>query len=256
MRKLVLAGASILALLAALLGPVGPAMAEEDEGLTIELSAPYLSKFIGRGLLTVDDPVFQPGATLGYKGFSFNVWGNYNLTDIGGLKNKFSEVDITGSYTFEFGDFSVPVGVIHYLYPNVTQPSTTELFVGLSYKWIVTPTFTVYQDVGDVHGTYATFDLAYDLELPSPSEDITWGLAFKLLAGWGSADFCKYEYNWGVDSAHITDALFSVGLPIKYKEFLTVEPGFFQVWLVDSEMKDVAGWDSKNYFGVTVTFSF
>lgn len=254
MRRLVIALASTLALLVAMVGAVWAE--EEKDGPTIEFSVPYYTKYMSRGFLTVDDPVLQPGATLGYKGFSFNVWGNYNLTDKIGKKDKFTEVDLTAQYTFEFGDLSVPVGVIHYLYPNVTQPTTTEIFAAASYKWIVTPTFTVYQDVGDQHGTYATLALGYDLELPAPMADVTWGLAFQLMGGWGSADFCKYEYNWGVDSAHFTDAQFSIGLPIKIKDFLTVKPGFYQVWLLDSEMKDAAGWDSKNYFGLTLTFSF
>jgi hypothetical protein len=244
--------ASTLALLVAMAGAVWA----EDEGPTVELSVPYYTKYMSRGFLTVNDPVLQPGATVGYKGFCVNVWGNYNLTDKIGKKDKFSEVDLTAQYTFELGDFSLPVGVIHYLYPNMAQPSTTEVFAAASYKWIVTPTFTVYQDVGDQHGTYATLALGYELELPAPMADVAWGLAFQLQGGWGSADYCKYGYNWGVDSAHFTDILFSVGLPIKIKEFLTVKPGFYQVWLVDSEIRDAAGWDSKNYFGLTLTFAF
>jgi hypothetical protein len=59
-----------------------------------------------------------------------------------------------------------------------------------------------------------------------------------------------------VDSSHFTDAQFSVGLPLTIKDFLTIKPAFFQVWLLDSEMKDVAGWDSKNFFGLTLTVNF
>ncbi|CAO0820491.1 hypothetical protein DFAR_1600002 [Desulfarculales bacterium] len=34
--------------------------------------------------------------------------GSYNLTDKIKRKNKFTEVDLTAEYAFEFGDFSFP----------------------------------------------------------------------------------------------------------------------------------------------------
>ncbi|MBI4800110.1 MAG: hypothetical protein HY794_15555, partial [Desulfarculus sp.] len=53
----------------------------EDKAWSVDLILPYYSKYLSRGALTVDDPVLQPGLTVAAHGFSFNVWGNYNLTD-------------------------------------------------------------------------------------------------------------------------------------------------------------------------------
>lgn len=236
--------------------PATQAEENKDDGLRVDISLPYYTKYMSRGLLFVNDPVLQPWFTLAYKGFSLNFWGNYNLTGKINRKNKFTEVDITGEYAFELGDFTIPLGVTQYLYPNSTQPSSTEIYSGVSYKWFVTPALKVYRDVGDVHGAYVTLGVSKEIELPAPSKDWSIGITPQLITGWGSADGNKYRYNWGVDSAHFTDLLFSLNLPIKYKGLLNISPGVYQVWLLDSEIKNAAGYDSKTYFGLILSVSF
>lgn len=54
----------------------GLAMAEEDKP-TANLAVSALSKYVWRGFeLSKDSIVLQPSATVAYKGFSANVWGN------------------------------------------------------------------------------------------------------------------------------------------------------------------------------------
>ncbi|MBI4800069.1 MAG: hypothetical protein HY794_15340, partial [Desulfarculus sp.] len=74
----------MLALPAAVLAAEDEAAKEkegQDKAWSVDLTVPYYSKYLSRGALTVDDPVLQPGLTVAAHGFSFNVWGNYNLTD-------------------------------------------------------------------------------------------------------------------------------------------------------------------------------
>lgn len=250
--------------LAALALPAHVSAAEEGTSLkesdvkawSVDLTLPYYSRYVSRGALTVDDPVLQPGVTLAGYGFAFNVWGNYNLTDKIGKKNKFSEVDLTGEYAFEAGGFSFPVGVVHYLYPNMTQPTTTELYAGISYKWLVTPTLKVYQDVGDVHGQLVNLNLCVNEEVYKPHQAVAVSLLANAGLDWGSRDYNQYRYNAGVDESAFLDTSLTLGLAVKIKDALTVTPSYTHMWLTDSAIKDAFGYDDKGFWGLTLTYSF
>ncbi|MBI4797321.1 MAG: hypothetical protein HY794_00985, partial [Desulfarculus sp.] len=203
-----------------------------------------------------DDPVLQPGLTVAAHGFSFNVWGNYNLTDKIERKGKFTEVDLTAEYAFQFGGFSFPVGVIHHLYPNTTQPNTTELYAGVSYKWLVTPALKVYQDVGDVHGQLVSLTLSVDEEVYKPHQEVAISLLAGLGVEWASKDYHKYEYNAGVDKDALLDTTLMLGLSVKVMDALKLTPAYYHMWLMDSEIKDAFGYDDKGFWGLTVTCSF
>ncbi|MBI5522252.1 MAG: sirohydrochlorin cobaltochelatase [Desulfarculus sp.] len=229
---------------------------ETDKGWGVELTLPMYSKYLSRGALAIDDPVMQPGATLSGYGFTFNVWGNYNLTDKVGRKDKFTEVDLTGEYAFELGNFSIPVGVVHYLYPNMTQPNTTEVYAGLSYKALITPSLKIFQDVGDVHGQLAAFTLGYNQEVWRPRHKAVVNLAITAGLDWGSSDYNKYRYNWGVDGDRLIDTSLVVGLPCKLIDAVTITPSYTHVWLMDSAIKEAAGYDSKGFWGLNLTLAF
>ncbi len=251
MKKLV----TLMLCLAMLALSAGAALAEDKEaGWKVDGTATYNTKYIWRGIMQVDDPVLQPMININKGGFTFNVWGSYDLTSKNNRKNNFTEIDLTMEYAFTCGDFSIPVGVINYQFPNTPFQATTELYAGLMYNWIVSPTLKVYQDIDEAHGQYVTLGLAYSLDLPSVAADVTWALAASVTAGWGSKDNNKFY--WGVDADHITDTLLTIGLPIKIKETVTITPAFNQVWLMDSAIKDACSYDSKSYVGLSISMSF
>jgi uncharacterized protein (TIGR02001 family) len=250
MKKLVIC----LTVLATLALGASAALAEEKDGWKVDAAAAYSSKYIWRGIMQVDDPVLQPSLNLNKGGFTFNVWGSYDLTNKNNHKNNFTEIDLTAEYAFSFGDLSLPVGIINYQFPNTRFNSTSEIYAGASYNWIITPTLKVYQDIDEAHGEYVNLALAYTYDLPAPAADVTWGLALGLAGGWASKDNNKFY--WGIDEDMFTDALGTIGLPIKIKEFVTITPAYNHVWLLDSKVKEVAGYDDKGYFGVTVSFAF
>lgn len=234
------------------------AAADKPPEWKVDATATYTSKYIWRGIMQLNDPALQPSLNINKGGFTFNVWGSYDLTGKNNHKNKFTEIDLTAEYAFTFGDFSFPVGIISYQFPNTTFASTNELYAGVSYNWIVTPTLKVYQDVDQTHGQYVNLSLAYNYELPQVVKDVTSALSLSLGAGWGSKDHNKFWWgnNRTMDEDHFTDSLLTIGLPIKIKETVTVTPFYSQVWLLDDKMKDAAGYDSKNYYGLTLSVSF
>ncbi len=260
MKKLVYTLALALGLLTQMALIPGPALADEAASADkppqwkVDASAAFVSKYIWRGIMQINDPALQPSMNINKGGFTFNVWGSYDLTDKNNHKNKFTEIDLTAEYAFSFGDFSLPVGVINYQFPNTTFKSTTELYAGVTYNWLITPTLKVYQDVEQAHGQYVNLSLAYAYDLPGVVKDVTWQLAASLAGGWSSKDDNKYY--WGVDSDAFSDSQLTIGLPIKIKDTVTITPSFNQVWLLDSKIKDAAGYDSKNYYGLTLSVSF
>ncbi|MBI5523971.1 MAG: hypothetical protein HY910_15195 [Desulfarculus sp.] len=231
------------------------AAADKPPEWKVDAAAAYNSKYIWRGIMQVNDPVLQPSLNVNKGGFTFNVWGSWDLTNKNTRKNSFTEIDLTAEYAFSFGDFSFPVGVIHYLFPNTPYPATTELYAGVSYTWLVTPSIKVFKDIDESHGIYVLASLAYAYDLPAVVKDVTWQLTASISGAWGDKENNKF-YWAGTDSDSFTDSLLTIGLPIKIKETVTITPAYSQVWLLDSKIKDAAHYDSKNFYGLTLSVSF
>lgn len=253
MKKLVICMALILAMGMAFALPK-TASAEKLE-VTADASVAFASKYVWRGMLLVDDWVAQPSVTVGVAGFSFNFWGDYNLTDQNSRKNKFDEIDLTLSYEFAIDKFSIPVGIIHYTFPNVDGAlDTTEVFAGVSYDWIVTPAINVYYDADEAHGFYINGSLGYSYELPSPDKMMTWSVDLAVGIGWASSDYNSFYY--GVDESHFTDWNAGLSIPIGIGEYFSITPAVTYTALVDSEIADTTDNDKNTLFVITFGASF
>ncbi|MBU1155734.1 MAG: TorF family putative porin [Proteobacteria bacterium] len=257
MRKLAIT--LILAICMAL--PLGLASATPAQAKltpTVDFSVAFNSKYVWRGIVVVDDWVAQPSVTASVGGFSFNVWADYMLTDQNDRKNEVDEVDLTASYTFDLGKFSIPVGVIRYTFPGSTAADTTEFYAGVSYDWIVTPSITIYKDVQESNGFYILGALGYSLDLPKLNEMIGWSLSVGASIAYGSDDNNNFYYN-GTDKSGFTDYSFYVSLPFSIGEYVTLTPQVVFTGLVDSDIKDNMEpiQDENNiYFGLVVGASF
>lgn len=257
MKKLVIAVFLVFAMALGSLGVAAtPAKAEGPE-VGVEFDATFASKYVWRGIVFVDDWVAQPSVTAAVGNFSVNVWADYNLTDQNNLKNKFDEIDLTLDYTFGLGDFSIPVGLITYTFPNSTVPDTTEIYVGLGYDWIVSPSVTVYKDIVEANGLYCLGALDYSLELPAPSDMVAWGIDIGVSIGYGNEE--HNSFNYGVDEAGWTDMSAYLAIPVGIGEYFSITPGVTYTALVDDDIKDAlkANQDEDNtYFFVSLTASF
>ncbi len=225
---------------------------------TVDFSVAFNSKYVWRGIVVVDDWVAQPSVTASVGGFSFNVWADYMLTDQNDRKNEIDEVDLTASYTFELGKFSIPVGVIRYTFPHSGASDTTEFYAGVSYNWIVTPSITIYKDVQESNGFYILGSLGYSLDLPKLNDLIGWSLSVGAGIGYGSDDNNNFYYN-GTDKSGFTDYSAFISLPFTIGEYVTLTPQVVFTGLVDSDIKDNMEpvQDENNiYFGLVVAASF
>jgi hypothetical protein len=256
--------------------PAAPAVpAAEEEKPTAEFSVAALSAYIWRGQQqTRDSLVIQPSMTVGYKGFSANLWGNldtnpYSPTDAS-YSSNWTETDLTLSYSRAFGPVTAGLGYIYYSlnapYSDAVDPlDSQELFVSLAGNVLLTPTLTVYKEIDHYHQWYILFGVSHTFE-------ITKAVGLKLA---GSVSYLKSEdattYPKFDDNAQPTsdkfsnfhDGVISVALPITPWKYVTIAPTASWVFPLSDDAKNEMKGRSKNsneynyfYGGVNLTFSF
>ena len=139
--------------------PAAPVV--EEEKPTTDFTVSALSAYIWRGQQqTKDSMVIQPSATVGYKGFTANLWGNldtnpYSTTDAS-YSSTWTETDLTLSYSKAFGPVTAGLGYIYYGLnaPNAGAADpldSQELFISLAGNVLLTPTLTIYKEIDHYH---------------------------------------------------------------------------------------------------------
>jgi len=255
---------------------------QEEDKITGEVAASILSAYIWRGQeMTRHGVVIQPSATVGYKGFSLNVWGNLDTRPYSAGTEKYSsnytETDVTLSYSHKFGIVSVGAGYIYYglaaLQPGGTDPlDSQEIFATVSVDTILTPTLTIYKEIDHYHQWYATLGVSHTFKL---HERIGLKLA-------GQVSYLKSEDDstypkFDSDSVATTDkfnnfhdATVTISLPVAVTKNIAITPLLTYVFPLSNdaryEMKarglqgtlNPSDKDSSSflYGGVTLSFAF
>lgn len=136
---------------------------------TVNASVDILSQYIFRGVaLSSESAVIQPSITLGYKGFSLGIWGNFDTEEkIFSGNERWNETDFTLSYSREIvPNLTGTVGIVYYSLVNAPEDST-EAFAGLSYAF---PWFTVgitgYREFHNYPGWWMQIDVSRNFKLP------------------------------------------------------------------------------------------
>ncbi len=162
--------------------PVPGAAAAEDKP-TASLGVDILSQYIWRGFaLSRQSAVLQPSLTVGYKGFSVNVWGNFDtsenapafLTPRTGA--KWNETDFTFGYSREIykSDFikalTLNLGGIYYAFDSALYPNggdAFELYYGLAADFNLFKLAVMgNSEVMHYPGTWLTVGISRVFELP------------------------------------------------------------------------------------------
>ncbi len=215
---------------------------------TLQGNVALLSAYVWRGALLVDDPVLQPTATLGYGGWSFNVWGNIDLGDANGRAGEVNEVDLTLSYSHTIKDGRVPAtlfgGGIWYTSPTGWFTDLAEIYAGVGFDVFLQPTVTVYVGVVQVEGLYAQLALSHQVALGPGSLTLSGGL--------GAGE----EHHFGALLGAPTNALGEVylgaswGLPLGR---WTIAPSVRFSSLIDGDLRDASAKNDHVVFGLTVS---
>ncbi|WP_028318294.1 MltA-interacting MipA family protein [Desulfobulbus elongatus] len=214
------------------------------------------SAYVWRGLTMNNGFVLQPSMDVSHNGFAFNVWGNYDVDDYDGAlnDNRFSEIDLTGSYAFKLGSVDASLGIIHYLFPEASDDAdsnTTELFAGLSYDLGAGFAIStkIYYDIDVVSDYYITAGLGYSYNL---NDQTTLGLS--ALVSYAGDDFTEY-YAGGTDSG-----FFNYTLTASVKYMATEAFGIgANINLADNLDDDALPDESVHtnvYGGISLTYTF
>ena len=252
-RRLSVVGAMIFVILGAGAG-IGSAQEEETSSAHPEFGVDlaFVNKYVWRGMLLTDGPVFQPAATLGYKGASINVWGNLDLDNVNDNSGEFNEIDLTLDYTHAIKEFSVSGGLIYYDFPNTDFRSTLELYVAAGVDILLQPCITVYFDVDQAQGFYGTLGLSHSFDLPD-SESVSWSLDLATSVGLGSSQYVDFYF--GVHDAAFTDFYAEGSLPVTIFDQLTISPYIGVAMVLDNSLRAQMDQSDNFLFGAILSWS-
>ena len=219
----------------------------EEEKPTGELSVSGLTAYIWRGYEnTRNSVVVQPSLTVGYKGFSANIWGNldtqpYSQTNVTN-SSTWTETDYTLSYTKTIGIVNAGVGYIYYglgaANAGAAKPfDSQEVYVTVGLNTLLSPTLTAYKEIDHYHQYYFLLGVSHTVELNKTVSLKLGASASYLLSDY--ADATQYNINASSggypifnDSYQATNDKFSnfhdgvvtVSLPIRLVKYITVAP--------------------------------
>ena len=252
-----------------------------EDKVTGEAAVSVLSAYIWRGQeLTRHSAVIQPSATISYKGFSANIWGNLDTNPYSAGNNEYSanltETDITLAYSIALGKLRAGAGYIYYAlaapYAGGTDPlDSQEVFVSLGLDTILAPTLTIYKEIDHYHQWYALFGVSHVFQF---TEMI--GLKLAATASYLKSDEAATYPEFDANALPTTDkynnfhdATVSVALPLTLTKNLTVTPMATYVFpLCDDAKYEMKGrglqgtalpFDRKSSFlygGFTASFAF
>ena len=256
-----------------------PAAAPAEDKPTGSLSVSGLSKYVWRGYEnTKDSIVVQPSLTVGYKGFSANVWGNLDTrpysTTSASYSSAWTETDLTLSYTKTFGILNAGVGYIYYGLgaPNAgaAKPlDSEEVFITLGLNTLLTPTLTAYKEIDHYHQYYFLLGISHTIEF-NKIVSLQLGASASYLLSDDASTYPQYNDNYqptGNKFSNFHDGVLTASLPINVAKYLTVAPTVSYSFPLSSDAKDeikargklanLADNDSSFvYGGLTVTLSF
>ena len=147
----------VLTILTVLTVFVAPLRAEEEKP-TGDFTVSALNQYVWRGYeLSRNSVVIQPSMTVGYKGFSVNLWGNQDTAPYSPVSNTtytgtWNETDLTVSYSKTLGLFNVGGGYIYYGTASMNKDApdrndSEEIFATVSLNTLLAPTLTLYKEI-------------------------------------------------------------------------------------------------------------
>ena len=226
------------------------------DSVSIEITADYVSKYIWRGQNLTDEPVIQPGISAGYKGLTASIWGNLETTSINDNSGEFTELDYTLDYSGALPGIEgigYSIGLINYHFPSVAG-DTTEFYWGLNCDLPLSPSLTLYHDIDEIKGTYASFGLSHSMaKIGELGPDIPVGIEIAGALGWGSSGY--NEGYWGVDESKLNDLTLSVSFPVEVGGW-TFVPSLNYITLVSDDIRGTDAYDTdSDYFLVSIGLS-
>jgi hypothetical protein len=226
-----------------------PAPAEEKKP-TGDFTVSALSRYVWRGYeLSRNSVVIQPSMTIGYNGFSANLWGNldtnpYSPTDRS-YTGTWNETDFTLSYAKTLGLFNIGGGYAYYSLAPMNKDAadrndSQELSAAVSLNTPLSPTLTVYKEIDHYRNWYFQLGISHVVEW-NKAISLKLAAAAGYLLSTDSDTYPKFDGNALATAdkfSNFHDGTLSASLPIKVTEQITVTPTLSYIFPLTSEAKD------------------
>jgi hypothetical protein len=231
------------------------AAAPEEWPVSFAFDATWAGKYVWRGIVVTEDPVFEPSVEVAVGDLTLNVWANIDTTDVNDFRRQANEIDYTLDYTvFLWEGLTASVGAIHYAFPQAHVFDTTEAYLALAVDVPASPTLTVYQDLDEHDGQYITLGFGHTFEdVWKPSPEVAMSVDLSAQFAWGSRKHNAFYYGSGSGWA---DTTVGVALPFAVGENVTVTPYVNYMWILDDGVTSALGRDDAFWAGLSFTVSF
>ena len=128
--------------------------------IRIDVNVTLLNRFVWRGDMWTDDPVFWQTTTFHYKGFRSYNFFNIDLTDINDDKFQCNEYDYILDYTFMVKTFSIAPGVLHFSSPTDFFEPTTKITLQIKTNHPLNMGLRIRVDPEKSRGSYYILDIS------------------------------------------------------------------------------------------------
>jgi hypothetical protein len=224
--------------------PAGPVYARET--VRLDLESMLLSRFVWRGEMWTDDPVFWQTVTVRYKGFRAWNFFNVDLTDINGDRFRCNEYDYIFDYTVAFRSFSVAPGVLHFSSPTDFFEPTTRITLDVRVFAPLNPRLRVRIDPEKSRGSYYILSLSHRISPGFPGNGID------LYSALGISQPRYYRSYLG-DQTAFTDFLLGAGVPFALGKGFTLTPAAEFTSLIERSVRRAQKDTGARKDAVTVT---
>lgn len=198
----------------------------------LETSFLFSSKYVARGVNTVNNWVMQKSTAIQIGNFTASLWGNMDLTNHNGTiytrskpAGTFTEWDTTLEYATTWQSLQVVFGWTDCQYPGTGWERTREAYLSLSIDSPLSPSITVYRDLGVARGTYVTASV----EIP-----LLRSLSMSAQVGWGCPKFNGYYY--GCENASWVDMTFGLSTTLNAGKGWQIKPALWFSTLLDKRL--------------------
>jgi hypothetical protein len=245
-RKLFLSGLIIVTVLSV---PVDSLRAEEAKP-TGDFTIAVLSQYISRGYeYSRNSVVIQPSMTIGYKGFSANLWGNLDTKPYSPTGESYTETwnetDLNLSYSTTLGLFNLGGGYIYYSLPPLHKDApdraeSQELFATMSLNTLLSPTLTVYKEIAYYRNWYALLGISHVFEL-GQMLSLKLAASASYLLSTDEATYPKFDGNAAATTekfSNFHDGVLSASLPIKATDRITITPTLSYIFPLTGDAKN------------------
>ena len=204
--------------------------------ISLHLDGTFLSRFVWRGEMWTDDPVFWHTATIRYGGFrSYNFY-NVDLTDINNDRYECNEYDFILDYTFSFDSVSIAPGVLHFYSPTDFFEPTTKITLQIKTELPMSPGLRIRIDTKKSQGSYFILDVSQSFSLDRVIIDFYGSLGVSQP---------RYYRKYLGKKTKLTDLLLGLSIPFDIGSGFVLAPIVEFTSLIESSVRKVQ--DEHNY---------